>query len=255
MLEREGRRYHPALVLLCFIRNDVPGNRSVETGGLEKPRYVRDARGEWVLEGRPVEDRSTSGLGRPTVSLLERLHEHSALLQLFRPVQAEQIPPSAELAEDLSATELAFRRELYEKHQKRNDRLCDELADRNSVTVMLLRRLKAACDEIGAPLVVMPVPHHYDEYLINPAVPLPPELEQPSAGGDEDFRTRLTRELASLGEEIGFPVISVDQTLLEAARRRELLQVPDGHLNERGNALVAEAAARALKPMLEGLRR
>lgn len=253
MLEREGERYAPALVLLCFVMNDLTGNRSLVTTGMPKPRYARDERGEWVIEGRPVEKLARESSARPAQSLFERLHERSGLLQLLYPLRAERF--SDEPGEELSEPEREFRRSLFDKHQQRNEGMCDELADRDSVHVMLLRRLKAACDRIGAPLAVMPVPHHHDEYLLDPTVPLPRELEAPGAGGESAFRTRLTRELTRLGEEIGFPVISVDEALLEAARRRELLVVPDGHLNERGSALVAAVAARALRPMLESSRR
>jgi hypothetical protein len=51
---------------------------------------------------------------------------------------------------------------------------------------------------------------------------------------------------------LGFPTFSVDQAFLEQVSKGISLNCGDGHLNVRGNELVAEILASELAPYVEG---
>ena len=58
---------------------------------------------------------------------------------------------------------------------------------------------------------------------------------------------------ARAGEVLGFETLSVDQALAEAMVDGEPLHCGDGHLNERGNEVVARALAPELRRILAAL--
>jgi lysophospholipase L1-like esterase len=247
MLQREGRRYEPDLVLLAFILNDVVGNDELQSGELAKPRYARGPGGEWVLENHPVQ--AARGAER-RAPLGEWLWTRSGFMQLLRPADSER-----QLAE--SGKAVLERRTLnapqaskLAAEQAEMRALADEIADPASVTFMLLTRLKEECDELGAPLVAFGIAHHHDRYLYSPSYPLPP-LPPSSAG---ELRTDLTERLAEAGRLIGFRTFSVDQVMLDETEAGVGLACGDGHLNERGNEVVAGRIVQELEPLIQGLR-
>ena len=246
MLEREGARYHPDLVLLCFTLNDVVGNGETESDEFAKPRYVRGPAGDWVLENSPV---PMGDPPEPRAAFREWLWVHSGFLQLLQPADSER-----ELVRE--GREVVGRRQLtaaqasmLESEQAEVRALADEIADPESVTYMLLSRLHAACAELGVPLVAFSIAHHHDRYLYSPGSPIPPR----DASGRE-HRTDVTVRLAEAGQRIGFQTFSVDQAMLSETEAGVGLACGDGHLNERGNEVVAGRIAEELRALLSGLR-
>ncbi len=245
MLEREGRSYAPDLVLLCFILNDVVGNASGEGHVGGKPRYVRTPAGDWALAGRPVPP-PEEGEGEP--AFRERLYARSAFLQLVRPPDAErQLAESA--ASVLPSAAPRHTQKAFNKYRAEIARLCEQIVAPDSVTRMLLGRLNAACETMGAPLVAFSVPHHHDRYLYQPGSMRP---EIPAVGA---YRTVLSRSLAQAGESLGFEVFSVDQALLDEVDQGHVLHVGDGHPNELGHRVLARRVVEELLPRVEAWRR
>jgi hypothetical protein len=248
LLEREGVRYEPDIVLLCFILNDIVGNASVRQDELVKPRYVRragaaGAAGDWVLENHPAPPPEPAG---PT-PLGARLWLASGLLQLLRPADSERARADA-------GRELAERRQVggaraaqLRSEQQEIDALAAEVVDPDSATSMLLARIRAACEEMGAPLVAFSIAHHHDRYLYSPMFPMAP-------GALRDGETSLSRNLAVAGERIGFRTFSVDRAMLAETERGVGLSCGDGHLNERGNEVVAARIVEELRPLLDAQR-
>ncbi len=258
MFEREGRRYEPDLVLLCFVLNDVVGNAGVEHSKLTKPRYARapDA-GEWILENSPAPLPE-----KRRASLQQRLWVRSGFLQLLNPADSEQqLASSARAVLERRATTSREAR-ILESEKAQLDALADEISDPDSLTFMLLSRLRAACAALDVPLVAFSIAHHHDRYLYSPVAPLPPEFVRPSPDGTaqpeaappSEFRTRLAERLTEAGERIGFQTFLVDQAMLEQTEAGVDLSCGDGHLNERGNEVIARRIVLELQPILAGLR-
>ncbi len=227
-LESEGHLYEPDLVLATFIVNDLPGNASVHMHGLDKPRWTRTRDREWVVEGRPVPD-VPARFVPPPGDLWKKLMHHSALLRLAWTARRPDVP-----AMDLD-------RKVREPGRPK--------ATPDEITVHAFRRMKKTCDEIGAPLAAVYIPHLQDMGLLSPDHRPPPD-----SGGP--ILTDLSRFLDQVGRQTGFRSLSIDRDLLVAVQRGEMLMIrPDGHLSERGHEVVAEALAQRLRPMLEASRR
>ncbi len=248
MLEREGWRYEPDLVLLCFLMNDIPSNDSTKPHGeMSKPRYVLDDGGKWRIENRPVAD--LPQLGGPSGTFLQRLSAQSACLQWLRPQAAQVLSddspePGAERRQ-LSPRMIAKLR-TYEAQARS---IIAGMLDRQSSTRMLFGELSRACREREVPFVAFAVSHHHDEYLYSPNFAPPKEY----VSGDADpaeHRTYLSDCLAELGREQGFATFRVDGAMLARTLRGETLHCGDGHLNELGNEVVAERVIEELRSYL-----
>ncbi len=231
-LESEGLRYEPDLVLLTFVVNDLPGNARLSMHGMRKPRWVRVDRGGWRVEGRPVPF-EPARFQAPPSGLVRGLVERSAL---FRWAWWSRRPDAWELQ---LASHAAAPRAVEPP------RAGDGVDASHDATVHALRRLRAACEGAGAPLVAVYVPYLQDMGLLSPEHPGPRDTGGP-------ILTPLSRYLAEVGFAQGFRAVAIDRDLLEAVRRGETLMLrPDGHLNARGHAVVADALARRLAPLLD----
>lgn len=246
-LQSEGARYRPDLVLVCVVLNDVLGNASIHGQGMpyEKPRFERDADGAWVLANHPVPPPRESAEARE-IGVPEWLYSNSAFFKLIFPEDPEE--------------QLAQARREQEGGQGKRERpasthasiedMCADLVDPDSVTHMLLGRLRATAADLGAPMVAFSVAHHHDQFLYAANVPPPAGV----VGADPPFETCLSTRLREAGEELGFRTFSVDQAMLAAVLAEGDLHCGDGHLNELGNRVVAERIVEELRPIVAELR-
>ncbi len=229
-----GFAYAPDAVMLCLVYNDFFEVESAEAYDMPKPRFIRDPSG-WRVENRPVHDRRNPWKRR-AIEAWRRVVSHSALLTWILHLRA---PPAHEPPveqRDFPPMEGVHVGEIRER--------CDELVQDGSVIRMLFERIQQACAERSTPLLVFSVVHHHDEYLYEPRAPRPPIEDQ--AG----FTSHLALRLAQAGEELGFATVSVDAEMLQAVGRGERLHCGDGHLNERGNAVVADVLEPRLRELL-----
>lgn len=246
-LRGEGARYAPDIVLLCMVLNDVIGNSSIHGHGMPygKPRFERGESGAWVLANHPVPppDATTEV---PTIGLPEWLYSNSAFFKLVFPEDPEEQLAEARREQQGRAGK---RKKTGSAHSSIED-MCDDLVDPESVTHMLLGRLRATAQELGAPMVAFSVAHHHDQFLYAANVRPPPGV----VGADPPFETCLSSGLRAAGEELGFRTFSVDQAMLAAVLAQGDLHCGDGHLNELGNRVVAERIVEELRPLVDELR-
>lgn len=265
ILERDGWRYEPDLVLLCFVLNDTVGNASLRGLGMPfaKPRFVLGPDGELVLENHPVPEPAG---GDPDPDALprwaQRLREHSALWQRLFPADAEaQLAASREATRDPAAagpTEGSIdgptdgperRRREPAGYRARIEDAADDLVRPDAVTHRLLGRLAAACAARGVPLVAFSVAHHHDRYLYESEFEPPDAARGPAAAS---YRSHLARRLAEAGAALGFEAFSVDAAMLAGVAKHGDLHVGDGHLNALGNRIVAGRIVAELRARIEG---
>jgi len=249
VLEHEARRYDPDLVLLCFLLNDIEGNGNLQSSDMPKPRYERGPDGAWRLANHPVP--RTDLAATRELSFQQWLWTHSGLYQALRPADSQRelvagaegalSPPSPAGGGRRSAD--GTRANALAAEQAQIAALCAELTDDEAVTRWLLGRIRASCDELGVPLVAFSVAHHHDRHLYSPNFP-----HAPLSGGDPT--TELTRRLAEAGRELGFRTFSVDRAMFAETEAGVTLTCGDGHLNERGNEVVAERIVEELRPLL-----
>ena len=240
-LERDGLRYDPDLVLLCFVLNDVVGNDQLIAQGRPKPCFKKAESG-WSVVGRPAPLREFVD-DSPVDGALQALYWRSALLQAVA-------PPDAEKA---LALEAGGRGADGERRGGRGggarsqlDQLADEITRRGSSTRMLLGRIARVCRERDLPLVAFNIAHHHDQYLY-----WPDNQSRPAEGEGDELLTRTSRRLRQAGREIGFETFSVDAAMFAETGRGVVLTCGDGHLNERGNEVVTEVIVEHLAPLIE----
>jgi hypothetical protein len=244
-LEREGEGWAPDLVLYCFIFNDIQSNARANIYGQNKPRFVAKPDGGLVLEGVPVEPKLSS-FQRQTKWWRRRLAAYSALLRWSLLSDEPQTDGRAPMMRLVEESELDPRSPEQHMIQKRMTSMINEVSNPAAVTHQLLGRIRTKCDSLEAPLVVFGVPHGHDQYLYDPGHPLP------EGTPTEPYLTPLSRRLRRAGRMLGFPTFSVDQAFLEQVSKGISLNCGDGHLNVRGNELVAEILASELAPYVEG---
>jgi len=220
LLDHEAARLRPDVVLLQFCVNDFDGNETASAHPYAKPCWVRDPAGAWEERGRPVVMKAPIGAVPATWS--ETFAAHSALWSVVTgsvPIRATE-----SVGDDTSAVRAAQESVAH--------------MGPDSVTAMLLARLKVRCDAIGARLAV------FDAST-------PGRLDRPPGGADRSMLlSPVSRRLAEIGRDAGFTVLSVDRALIDAADRGESVTIPDGHWNAAGHAVVAAALAEQLAPML-----
>jgi lysophospholipase L1-like esterase len=231
-LAREGRRYHPDVVMLAFVMNDVLGNEA--TG--DKPRLVRSADGTWAVENQPVAD-SRIRFGHAGESWREELRSRSALAEVLLRSGAEDATGDG--------TEEKPPSERKARVTRTYDDICDEIADPQGRTHELLSRIAALCREMNARPLAFDVVHKHDRYLYEPKVAIP------SGAPTSGFETRVTRRLREAGLEIGFETLSLDQALLDVVRTGTVLHCGDGHLNARGHEIVARELEKWIRADLD----
>ncbi len=244
-LEREGGGWAPDLVVLCFIFNDIRSNGRVNIYGQNKPRFVAGPDGELVLEGVPVEP-ELSSFRRRTKWWRRRLAAYSALLRWSLLSDEPQTDGRAPMVRMLEKSEMESASPEQGEIQRRLTSTIREVTNPKAVTHQLLMRIRAKCDSLEAPLIVFGVPHGHDQYLYDPGHPLPEGSQA------EPYLTPLSHLLRRAGRMLDFHTFSVDQAFLEEVREGTSLNCGDGHLNARGNELVAEILASELAPYVEG---
>jgi hypothetical protein len=229
VLEREGQRYEPDLVLLGLVHNDLVSNRFPVMQGMSKPVYQRTPDGAWELVGRPVALPEGVGelSGRRTRRVLAR---YSALFKAFEP------PPPEPARYDLADPKVLAGIE----------RFWTDLSDPQGWTYMLLGRLNETARASGAEFVAFVIPHLVDRHLSDPRESPPEPIDDPRS-----YVSPGSRRLADTARALEFDAFSIDAVLLEEVRRGVNLDCGDEHLNERGNQIVAEVVARELRARLK----
>jgi hypothetical protein len=227
VLERDGVRYAPDLVLLAFVHNDTLSNDMATMQGMAKPQFVRGGDGAWSVSGRPVpEPAESSDLAQRRTRRLATMYFATA--RLFEPPP----PKPSRLALD------------DPKVQAGIERYWNKVASPESPSRMLLGRVREVSEAAGAKLAVFHLPHLVDRWLYDPTTPLPAEAKEPG------YETYGTRKLAEVGRELGFATFSVDGALRDEVARGTNLDCGDEHLNERGNEVLAKVVAAKLRELL-----
>ena len=260
ILEHEGWRYEPDLVLLCFVLNDTVGNASLRGQGMPfaKPRFVVGENDELVLENHPApapEERAGEDGDDGGAGLSLWLRENSALVQWAFPADSEeQLARSSAAAQgDTDGADPApekpdgRRRRENDRFKAQIERACEDLVRPDAITHRLLDRLARTCAERGVPLVGFSVSHHHDRYLYSADYEAPPEAKR----SPSDYRSPLAKRLDEAGRALGFETFSVDAAMLAGVAEHGDLHVGDGHLNEIGNRIVAEQLVEELRPHVE----
>lgn len=232
-LEREGAGWAPDLVVLSFIYNDIRSNSRANLDGLDKPHFVIGQDGELALE-EIAGPREGSPLNREFKRWRRQLAPYSAILR-WSVLSDEDIinsrPPLIRLVDEAELESVSPEQQQIQAHLSW---YLEQITNPKAVTHRLLGRMRSTCESLGVPLLVFSIPHHHDQYLYDPGYSVP------DVDPGEPFLTPVSRCLQQAGQVLGFRTLSVDQRFLEEARLGRSLDCGDGHLNARGNELVAE---------------
>ncbi len=229
----EGARYQPDLVVVFFYYNDLYFNTTgIGTGGKPKP-YFEEKDGALVLRNVPV-PREAEGtrarvggvkpwhgsvalrlLSNRTVDGNPRLHAFLARLGLVEPVSREPFkefwPYSAGHREE---TDEMWRR-----------------------TALILKALKAAVEQGGGRLAVLYVPSRLE--VNEEALRLTDERYRMGLARSRD---RVINRLRATCNTLGIPVVDPREPLRAKENAGVRAYFPrDGHWNEIGNQIAAEA--------------
>lgn len=217
-LSTGAEAFHPDVVVLGFVLNDIVGNNKRHIYYMDKPRFVLGD-GGWSVEGAPVVI-PDSTLKRRLRGAIAAARSHSALwTAIDRMRHAEHRPAGPASPPPYSPESAAGVRDLVAT-----------MSSAASPTRHALERLSQWCAERSIPLLVVALPHGHDQYLYEPT-DLRPEF---------DGSTDLTKALRALGGEIGFEVGCLDQALFDATARGRRLHGGDSHFNVEGNRLAAD---------------
>lgn len=250
VLTQRVAAFQPDMLLLCFILNDVLGVETQQMYGMQKPRFAPAPGGTWAVENRPVPD-PRGWLARNIWPKWDACVSWSALFTSVRRartgVDLGEHSDGA-LGVGTSSKGSGNPRRLNPNAVKLVREACDKLVRADSATHMLLAKLKAWCEVQSVPMLAFSIAHGHDQYLYEPDFERP--LFQPGPNGLE-FKSYLTERLREAGTALGFETFSVDHAMWEATSRGERLHCGDGHLNERGNEIVAQRLVPFLKLALE----
>ena len=237
-LAERGLAMQPDLVLLCFVINDVVEVETSEVYGMGKPRYLRDAAGDWRIVNQPVAD-VRGPLRRWGVRRWRELLASSAFLSEVGRANAGEVLASAPRKGPRKPPSKAFLDTLR--------RSAARIPDPASVTYMLLSKIDALCEQRGLPLLVFNVAHRHDQYLYEPQFPAP-DIEDSAR-----YQTVVTRQLARAGRRIGFETLSTDAAFLHAVEAGQPLHCGDGHPNERGHEVLADLLEPVLRARIRAM--
>ena len=245
MLEQEGWKYQPDVVVLAFYFNDVWGNASSYLGNnvnTKKPFFARDASGELRLSNVPVP--------YPAVSL----HERMELYDLIRTVVKgnhwlHQLATKVGLAYDARhssgkaagvagywALLLDDEFKVYETTES------PDVKKEWAITQALLRRMKLETEQRGVPLVVFYVPTRVE---LSPEewrnTHLPPAYDP----------GEVARRLAGICKAEGLPYIDPSDRFKESAIT--MYYANDPHWNAAGHHLAGQMLAEYVRATTRGL--
>ena len=231
ILEREGVRHEPDLVLLALVHNDLVGNNFPVFHEMPKPCFDLGPDGTLGLNNVPLDP--PPGDSRLAARYaLRRASTHSALIKRLLPKPPVYQRPNLEDPATLAGIAKYW----------------DHLADPDSRSSRIFALLAARCEALGAPLHAFVLPHLHDRYLYDPGAPVPESLPE------GDRLTLGSVRLAEIGARLGFETFSVDRALHEAVRAGANLDCGDEHLNAEGNRIVAGVVVAALAPAVAALR-
>jgi hypothetical protein len=234
LLEQEGWKYQPDLVVLAFYYNDVWGNGSrylANSVTTQKPVFVAGAGGNLNLANVPVPPPALTLHERYRVYDLVRravygnhwlysLGVRAGLVYRKPPVEPFPAPSGAAGGGD------EFR--VYQRTE------APELRRAWTITQALLRRMKQETLERGARLVVFYVPTRIElapeEWSNNH---LPPDYD---AG-------EVSRKLVGICQAEDIPNIEPSDRFREAAKQEPLYYRHDPHLNAAGQHLAGKILA------------
>lgn len=236
LLEQEGWKYEPDLVVLAFYYNDVWGNGSRSLLPMvirtQKPVFVMDASGDLTLTNVPVPYPTPT---KPTLrdrlkvyDLIRRTMKGSQLLRSLavKAGVAEEAQPLEQRPMGGMGSPDEF--EVYQKTETK------KVEREWSITQVLLRRMKQEADQRGVRFVVFYVPTRVElsaEEWRNFHIP-----------ADYDPR-EVTRKLVGICEAEGIPYIEPSDRFREAAQQGRLYYARDVHWNPAGNRLAAQILA------------
>jgi lysophospholipase L1-like esterase len=237
LLDQEGWKFEPDLVVLAFYYNDVWGNGSrhfSESTRTQKPVFSLDTAGNLSLSNVPVPYPTSSlqdrlrlyDLVRTTVKKNRMLHSaavNAGLADNVRPNDSRPAPTGAAGG----AEEFA----IYHSTET------PELAREWSITQALLRKMNQEAVQHGAQLMVLYVPTRIE---LSPAewssAHLPPDYN-PSA---------VVRRLVKICQAEGIPCLDPSDRFTTAGTNR-LYYLRDPHWNAAGHHLVGETLAEYIR--------
>ena len=203
LLEREGLRFAPDLVVVAFSAGDLNDNRSSIDTGVSKP-YCTLENGRIKLNNVPVPQPGERVLAQGKGRFRDTLYRHSHLYRL--------------VAERLNESRLFMPDSVFEMSREQG----------MLVTVAILEGMSRVCRENGSRFAVLLLSHGaWIEALAG------------NRQQDVGYYPVLTRMLA----ERGVTVIDTTDRFVEASRKgRKLFFEKDPvHLNKEGNMVAAEA--------------
>ncbi|MBL4770705.1 MAG: hypothetical protein JKY61_06100 [Planctomycetes bacterium] len=232
-LEKFGWRYEPDLVVLCLVLNDVLEADMTEHYGMPKPRFALGEDGQWSVERPPGLATTTeiNGWARE----FAWLQAHSAALTLLTGKKAR-------LGEGLDLDEIVYR-DPGDPARAGIDRATLCISTPGKATHHGLTRMAESCAQHGVPLLVTSMAHKHDRYLYEPNHPMPVGAQ------GADYMSSLSRNVKLAGEAIGFQTVSADGAMLRRTLAGDRLHCGDGHPNELGHSIMADA----LEPLLREL--
>lgn len=201
LLEREGLRYSPDIILLAFSAGDLSDNMNSINSGSSKP-YFKLAGGRLVLKNSPVPERTVFRRNESRGSVVKDLlynHSHFYRLVFNRLAASNIFMPSSV-------------REMTEEEGMRT-------------TVAIIKRLNGLCIESGCRLIVLFISHE--------------QLVAAYAGMKRDVGYLPALEM--LLAEAGIQYIDATPALADQYERGEkvFLKNDPVHLSPRGNEIVA----------------
>jgi lysophospholipase L1-like esterase len=231
MLEQEGWKYQPDLVVLFFYFNDIwmNGDR-ILSGATEKPFFNIDENGDLVLKNVPVP--------RPVPALEERSKLYALVRTAIksRPwlytrassALGHRTPPPLTSPMPAGAGGTADQFKVYKKTET------PELKIRWTITQALLRRMNQESQQRGSRFVVFYVPTRIELSSIEwDSDHIPPEFDP----------RQVSMKIARICGEEQIPFIDPSSRFREATMQGPLYYKHDVHWNSAGHHLAAKILA------------
>jgi acetyltransferase AlgX (SGNH hydrolase-like protein) len=244
LLEEEGWKYQPDLVVLAFYYNDVWGNGSPDLGGTatSKPVFFRDAGGSLSLTNVPVP--------RPAPTLRHRFKVFDLIRTAVRgnpwlhgrAIKAGLAQGEAPPAAPPAPSGAAGGGEEFRVYQRTET---PELKREWSITQALLRRMKQETGERGARFVIFYVPTRIE---------LSPEEWKNEHLPSVYDPGEVSRRLDAICKAEAIPYIEPSEDFREAAKQGPLYYPHDPHWNAAGHHLAGKLLAEYVRTLWQGTR-